>query len=431
MGENDFIIKARGLPWSATGKEVASFFGDCEIVGDENGVHLTTDRQGRPSGECFIELASQEDFDKAKGHNKENMGKRYIEIQDSNRAEMEWFVNRMPGGGGGTAVGGVNDPNDGFVRLRGLPFESTKRDIAAFFDGIGICPYGITITMDQDGRPSGDAYVEFVSPGEAEKAIQKNREKIGHRYIEIFKSSKSDVKYVIPSNSQGGGGGFSQMMGGRPGPYDRPGFQGGMNKFGSNNFNQPGGFGGRTGGPMRGGPMGGPDKVQNGTTGHMIHMRGLPFEATQGDVYQFLVPIIPVEVRILTDPSGRAKGACEVDFNTHSDAEAAMGKNKQNMGHRYIEMFLKSSPDTSDDWSSDSTFQTQNRNSGMTSGFGGGYSSGYGSGMGGVGGMSGGNYTSDGFGGSNIGSGYSSFDQKPASLLSLPRSGSNYYSSMR
>merc|ERR1711931_321961 len=111
------------------------------------------------------------------------------------------------------------DTDDGYVRLRGLPYEATKKDIAAFFAGIEITPYGITLTMDQDGRPSGDAYVEFTSTEEAEKAMKKHKEKIGHRYIEVFKSSKHDVKYVVPSNDD-----FrSPMMNGRPGPYDRPG----------------------------------------------------------------------------------------------------------------------------------------------------------------------------------------------------------------
>jgi len=41
---------------------------------------------------------------------------------------------------------------------------------------------------------------------------------------------------------------------------------------------------------------------QGSTTGHMVHMRGLPFEATQGDVYQFFAPLNPVEVRILRKP---------------------------------------------------------------------------------------------------------------------------------
>lgn len=43
------------------------------------GVHLTEVRPGRPSGECFVEVASQEDVEEALKKDKENMGKRYIE----------------------------------------------------------------------------------------------------------------------------------------------------------------------------------------------------------------------------------------------------------------------------------------------------------------------------------------------------------------
>jgi len=227
--------------------------------------------------------------------------------------------------------------------------------------------------MDQDGRPSGEAYVEFVSAGEVEKSLQKNKEKIGHRYIEIFRSSKHDVKYVSHSNMFAGG--FPQSMGGRPGPYDRPvGFpgrgRGGMN-LGPSGFNTRGGnVSGRnprgTGGPVRGGKNAGQGGKadENSTTGHTVHMRGLPFEATQGDVYQFLAPLLPTEVRMLSEEGGgRPKGECDVDFNSHSDAVAAMSKNKQNMGHRYIELFLKSEPSPYDSWSNP---QMNNRNaSGM------------------------------------------------------------------
>lgn len=90
--------------------------------------------------------------------------------------------------------------------------------------------------------------------------------------------------------------------------------------------------------------------VQNSTTGHSIHMRGLPFEATLQDVLDFYTPLVPVDVRLLYEASGRPKGECDVDFSTHSDCEAAMLKDKQNMGHRYIELFLKSSPNNNNGW---------------------------------------------------------------------------------
>ena len=49
-------------------------------------------------------------------------------------------------------------------------------------EGLEISPYGITITMNQDGRASGDAYVEFATQQDAENALLKHKEKIGHRW---------------------------------------------------------------------------------------------------------------------------------------------------------------------------------------------------------------------------------------------------------
>jgi len=335
-----FVVKLRGLPWDTTKNEIYNFLNDCNILNGERGIHIMIGHDGRPTGDGFVELVSMNDVDKAKAHDKQNLGKRYVEVFDSKPSEMQWFVSHMPGGntGGGGGGGMSSHDADVFVRLRGLPFEVTKQDIAQFFSGIQIADYGITITMDQTGRPSGEGFVEFASSSEREKACERNKEKISHRYIEIFKCSRQDVKHVSQSNF---GGGYSQLMGARPGPYDRPSGMG----YG-------GGRGGRRGGG--GGGVRSSDKdLKDCTTGHMILMRGLPFEAKQGDVYRFLAPIIPAEVRMLMVTDGdktKPKGTCEVDFMTHSDAVAAMSKNRMMMGHRYIEMFLKSEPGHNDGW---------------------------------------------------------------------------------
>ena len=42
-------------------------------------VHLTVTREGRPSGEAYIELDTEDDLEEALKKDKENMGKRYVE----------------------------------------------------------------------------------------------------------------------------------------------------------------------------------------------------------------------------------------------------------------------------------------------------------------------------------------------------------------
>lgn len=42
---------------------------------------------------------------------------------------------------------------------------------------------GIHIVLDSRGNTTGEAYVQFVSAEDTEKALKKNRDKIGHRWV--------------------------------------------------------------------------------------------------------------------------------------------------------------------------------------------------------------------------------------------------------
>lgn len=55
------------------------FFPECRIAGGADGVHFTYSREGRPSGEAFVELVSEEDVTHAIAQNNEHIGNRYIE----------------------------------------------------------------------------------------------------------------------------------------------------------------------------------------------------------------------------------------------------------------------------------------------------------------------------------------------------------------
>ena len=56
-------------------------FAGCETRGGSAGIHLTQSREGRPSGEAFVEFASEEDLQMALKKNKDHLGNRYIEGQ--------------------------------------------------------------------------------------------------------------------------------------------------------------------------------------------------------------------------------------------------------------------------------------------------------------------------------------------------------------
>ncbi|RLU15693.1 hypothetical protein DMN91_011448 [Ooceraea biroi] len=350
--EEGYVVKMRGLPWSTTVDEIMKFFGDCAISNGKNGVHMTMSREGRPSGEAYVEMDTPEDIEKACKRDRDHMGHRYIEVFKAKRGEMEWVVKR-------SGLNLENAMDDGCVRLRGLPFGCSKEEIAQFFSGLEILPNGISLPTDYTGRSTGEAYVQFVNKDVAERALQKHKEKIGHRYIEIFRSSLSEVRASIGPKMRGGPmGGFNQ----RPAPYTRGDRFGGMNRFNNNgrgsrnrdfdngpwasgnNYGSRGGNMGMRGGmDMKGGNYRGSGDSWGGNSGvHSIHMRGLPFKATEQDIADFFRPIDPVNVRIILENGGRPSGEADVEFASHEEAVKAMCKDKSHMSHRYIELFLNS-----------------------------------------------------------------------------------------
>ncbi|XP_019361719.1 PREDICTED: heterogeneous nuclear ribonucleoprotein H isoform X1 [Gavialis gangeticus] len=359
-GGEGYVVKVRGLPWSCSAEEVERFFSECKILNGASGIRFIYTREGRPSGEAFVELETEEDVKLALKKDRETMGHRYVEVFKSNNVEMDWVLKHT----------GPNSPdtaNDGFVRLRGLPFGCSKEEIVQFFSGLEIVPNGITLPVDFQGRSTGEAFVQFASQEIAEKALKKHKERIGHRYIEIFKSSRAEVRthYDPPRK-------LLAMQ--RPGPYDRPGVGRGYSSLGRgsgfermrrgaygggyggyddyNGYNDGYGFGsdrfGRdlewtlfsTG--MSDHRYGDGSSTFQSTTGHCVHMRGLPYRATENDIYNFFSPLNPVRVHIEIGPDGRVTGEADVEFATHEDAVAAMSKDKANMQHRYVELFLNS-----------------------------------------------------------------------------------------
>lgn len=80
------------------------------------------------------------------------------------------------------------------VRMRGLPFSAGKDDIMEFFKEYVLSEDSIHITCNMDGRPTGEAFVEFADLDDAKGALSKDRMTLGRRYIELFPSSLEDMK---------------------------------------------------------------------------------------------------------------------------------------------------------------------------------------------------------------------------------------------
>jgi len=347
------------VPWSASPDEVVEFFSECNIVNGKDGVHFGMNREGRPSGEAFIEVESKDDVQKALEYDRKSMGKRYIEVFESSEEDMAYGCNkRAPGLDLGFGEHPLED--DGVVKLRGLPYDAGKTEIEEFFQGLEIENNGILQITDNSGRPSGEAFVQFTNVGDGKKALQKNKEHMGRRYIEVFSSSMDEARMAQQMMTfgsmrggpgpmmRGGPGGRGGMM--RPGPYDRMGgYGGGRGGRGGRNFSDDyfgygggpgmrGGYGGGMGGGMGGGNYPGMGGGHQGP--FTVHMRGLPFRVTETEIAEWFSSVAdPVDVFIHYNVEGKPSGKADVSFGSDAEAKRAMQKDKQNMQHRYIELF--------------------------------------------------------------------------------------------
>ncbi|NXW89041.1 ESRP2 protein, partial [Alopecoenas beccarii] len=212
--ENQVIIRMRGLPFTATQEDVLGFLGpECPVTGGKEGLLFVKYPDGRPTGDAFVLFSCEEYAQNALKKHKEILGKRYIELFRSTAAEVQQVVlNRymstpliptLP-----TpiipvipppytiATGSIRD----CVRLRGLPYTAGIDDILEFMgDATGdIKPHGVHMVLNQQGRPSGDAFIQMKSADKAFMVAQKCHKKMmKDRYVEVFQCSGEEMNFVL------------------------------------------------------------------------------------------------------------------------------------------------------------------------------------------------------------------------------------------
>jgi len=215
-----------------------------------NGVHLMFNEREQPTGEAYVEFSTAEDRERAMTKDRQHIGGRYVELFRVSRGEMIAALEHFVGGymshqlamapgamgaaqaayggmygmhaapyaaayggpgamgayggmqqhmghgmhhamqnghsmqnGGGAQGGGA--PKGSTLRMRGIPFRSTVDDVLRFFQGFQVLPGGVVLGQ-RDGRATGDCFVTFASPFEAQRATSMNNKHMGTRYVELF-----------------------------------------------------------------------------------------------------------------------------------------------------------------------------------------------------------------------------------------------------
>ncbi|KAK4772816.1 hypothetical protein SAY86_014591 [Trapa natans] len=199
------VVRLRGLPFDCAETDVAEFFHGLDIV-DVLFVH----RDGRFSGEAFCVLGYPLQVDFALQKNRCSMGRRYVEVFRSRRQEyykaIASEVSESHGGGSphrrpprarSHDEGKEAMEHTGVLRLRGLPYSANKDDILEFFKDFDLGEESVHIVLNAEGRPSGEAYVEFADVEDSKEAMTRDRMTLGSRYIELFISSPEELDEAI------------------------------------------------------------------------------------------------------------------------------------------------------------------------------------------------------------------------------------------
>ncbi|XP_020585566.1 heterogeneous nuclear ribonucleoprotein F isoform X1 [Phalaenopsis equestris] len=199
------VVRLRGLPFNCDELEVHKFFAGLDVVDC-----LLVHKNGRFSGEAFVVFSSPIQGEFALQRNRQNMGRRYIEVFQSKKQEYYHAIADEVNNGGsfdgehrsGSPAPRLKKTYDDkdqmdyteVLKLRGLPYSATETDILDFFRDYEVNEGSVHIVRRLDGKVTGEAYVEFVSAEVAKKAMSKDKMTIGSRYVELFPSTPEDAR---------------------------------------------------------------------------------------------------------------------------------------------------------------------------------------------------------------------------------------------
>jgi hypothetical protein len=72
------------------------------------------------------------------------------------------------------------------LRVRGLPFRASKEEVESFFAGFGLVENTLQFGYNEEGLPSGEAWLDFVSKDEARRAkTVLQHAYLKHRWLEL------------------------------------------------------------------------------------------------------------------------------------------------------------------------------------------------------------------------------------------------------
>nr|CAK6928227.1 unnamed protein product [Fasciola hepatica] len=245
------VVEVRQVPWSATPSIIAGFFAGLNIIPGGVAIRLTDGRRSNTAIVAFSSVLNaqlalvrhqhqlcgallpetlSESADKPTGRDQltqPTATSKPVMLQVYSATSREFI--QCAGCDQSAVVDFLSQLTNGeqvVVRVRGLPYTVTKKQIAFYRSPIYYHHYyseghtgkldfflavqatvlfdcqGIYLVAYPDRRPTGDAFVLFPDDKTATKALVRHKDYLGDRYVELFKASPSEMVQVCHNVSQ-------------------------------------------------------------------------------------------------------------------------------------------------------------------------------------------------------------------------------------
>ncbi|KAF7082349.1 hypothetical protein CFC21_086224 [Triticum aestivum] len=213
--QNFPAVRLRGLPFDCEDVDISKFFAGLDIVDC-----LLVHKNGRFSGEGFVVFPSSMQAEFALHRNRQNMGRRYVEVFRCKKQDYYSAIAAEVNQGGGALLEPEHRHSSPPLRsrrlsedkssmeytevlkLRGLPYSASIEDIIKFFVEYELTEENVHIAYRGDGRATGEAFVEFPTAEVAKTAMCKDKMTIGTRYVELFPSTPEEASRAKPRGRQ-------------------------------------------------------------------------------------------------------------------------------------------------------------------------------------------------------------------------------------